>query len=145
MIKINNITYDYKNYLDLLLIGDEDINMINKYIDNCIIYGLFDNDLKSIIAIEEKGKVFEIKNFATYPNFQKKGYGSKLLKYIIENYKKNDTNIILGTGENPKTLNFYKSFGFEYFFTVDNFFKDNYDHEIIEEGIILKDMIYLKI
>lgn len=145
MIIIKDITPSYKDHMDLLLIGDENLEMIKRYIDRCIIYGLFEEDLKSIIAIEKIDENYEIKNFATYPKYQNKGYGSKLLKYIITKYKDDNTNLILGTGENPKTINFYKSFGFTYSHRIENFFKDNYKDEIIEEGIVLKDMIYLKL
>lgn len=145
MVNFKDISNNYMNYIDLLLIGDESLKMIKKYIDKSTVYGLFDNDLKSIIVIENIDKGYEIKNFATYPKYQKQGYGTKLLNYIIERYKTEDNNIFLGTGENPKTLNFYKSFGFEFSHIIKGFFTDNYENIIVEENIMLKDMIYLKL
>ena len=50
----------------------------------------------------------------------------------------------LGTGESPLTLPFYEKNGFVYSHRIPNFFTEHYDHPIIEEGIRLVDMVYLK-
>ena len=42
------------------------------------------------------------------------------------------------------TLNFYEKCGFEKSHIAKNFFIDNYDHPMYEEGQQLVDMIYLK-
>ncbi len=68
-----------------------------------------------------------------------------MIKYIIENYKDKCTTLLIGTGKNDKILSFYKKHGFIYSHTVKNFFVDNYDHTIIENGKQLIDMIYLKV
>jgi len=68
-----------------------------------------------------------------------------MMKYIIENYKNKCDLLLVGTGDNDKTLAFYKNRGFSYSHTVKDFFIDNYDHVMIEDGKQLKDMIYLKI
>jgi ribosomal protein S18 acetylase RimI-like enzyme len=52
--------------------------------------------------------------------------------------------LYVGAGENEKTLGFYKKNGFEYSHRVKDFFTDNYDHTIMEDGKVLRDMIYLK-
>lgn len=51
--------------------------------------------------------------------------------------------IILGTGETPSTLRFYKSCGYRVSHIVPDFFSDNYPYPIIEEGVRLRDMVYL--
>ena len=43
-----------------------------------------------------------------------------------------------------KTLNFYKKRGFIEYTRIRDFFIQNYPHPIIENGVQLKDMIYLK-
>ena len=64
---------------------------------------------------------------------------------IVSNkYKKDFKYLILGTGENPKTLDFYKKRGFKEYKIVKNFFTENYSHPIYENGVQLRDMIYLK-
>ena len=52
--------------------------------------------------------------------------------------------LLVGTGETPLTISFYKNCGFRESHRVKNFFIDNYDHPIFEDGIQLKDMIYLE-
>lgn len=52
--------------------------------------------------------------------------------------------MIVGTGDIPGVLAFYKSCGFEYSHCIKGFFTENYDHPIIDNGVLLKDMIYLK-
>jgi ribosomal protein S18 acetylase RimI-like enzyme len=52
--------------------------------------------------------------------------------------------MLVGTGEFPTILSFYESCGFEKSYRIKNFFIDNYDHPMFEEGIQLVDMVYLK-
>ena len=53
--------------------------------------------------------------------------------------------ILVGTGENENTLSFYIKNGFVYSHRVENYFVENYDHPVIENGRQLKDLIYLKL
>ena len=50
----------------------------------------------------------------------------------------------VGTGDSVKTVSFYESCGFSYSDSNPYFFTHIYDHLIIEEGKILKDMLYYK-
>lgn len=50
----------------------------------------------------------------------------------------------VGTGDSDKTLSFYKSCGFVKSHIVKDFFIDNYDHPMFEDGNQLVDMVYLK-
>lgn len=52
--------------------------------------------------------------------------------------------MIVGTGDVPGAIGFYRSCGFEYSHRIENFFTDHYDHPMVEEGVLLKDMVYLK-
>ena len=145
-MKIEEIVVNKTDDTELLLIGDENETMINKYLDKSHLYVLYDNNkLISLCAVMSlDNKTVEITNLATYPEFQNKGYASILLKFVFEKYKKNFRTIILGTGENEITLNFYKKFGFVEFSVIKNFFVDNYPSPIFENGRQLIDKIYLK-
>ena len=46
-------------------------------------------------------------------------------------------------GTDPSMVPFYEKFGFSPVYTVKDFFLDNYEAPIIENGIQLTDMIYL--
>ena len=77
-MQIKEISTNKTDYTDILLIGDEDEKMINKYIKQSTIFALYDNDtLTSICAVMEIDKeTVEIKNLATYTQYQNKGYAS---------------------------------------------------------------------
>jgi GNAT superfamily N-acetyltransferase len=144
-MKIEKINQNKNKSIDLLLLGDEQEDMINTYLDRGELFALYDNDLKTVsVVTKENEKIYEIKNIATYEKYQGKGYGSFMIRYIIEYYKHICNVLFVGTGDNDKTLRFYKNCGFEYSHTIDDFFIKNYDHTIFEDGKQLKGMIYLK-
>lgn len=68
----------------------------------------------------------------------------RLINYLVKHYAGKYTRMIVGTGDVASTVGFYKSCGFEYSHRIENFFTDNYDYQILEDGVLLKDMIYLK-
>lgn len=145
-MEIKTIIKNKEAFMDLLLLGDEQVNMVKKYLDRGELYTLYDNDLKTVCVVtQESENIFEIKNIATCEKDQRKGYGSYMIKYIIEKYKGKCNQLLVGTGEDDKILTYYKSFGFIYSHTIKDFFINNYDHEIFENGKQLRDMIYLKI
>jgi len=145
-MEIKKINDNKENFMDLLLLGDEQENMINKYLQRGELYALYDKDLKTVCVItKEDEDIYEIKNIATYEQFHGKGYGTIMIKFIIENYKNKCNKLLIGTGDNSRIISFYKNFGFEYSHTEKDFFIKNYDHEMIEDGKQLKDMVYMKI
>mgnify|MGYP000299415046 len=52
--------------------------------------------------------------------------------------------MLVGTGDTPSTLSFYEHCGFRISHRLKNFFTDNYDHPIYEDGKLLTDMVYLR-
>lgn len=143
-MKIFQVT-DNKKYLPLLLLADEQESMIEKYIDEVTMFVLDDGGIKGEISVADLGGgVAEIKSLAVLPEYQRRGYGRKLIDFVVREYAKNFTEIIVGTGDSPLTVPFYEKCGFKKFRTVKNFFTDNYDHPIIECGVKLVDMVYLR-
>ena len=141
-LKIEN---NKKRYIDLLLLGDEDEKMIDKYLERGEMYILDDNGIKAECVVTDEGsKILEIKNIAVSPKFQKQGYGKKLIEFITEKYSENFSVIQAGTGDSPLTISFYEKCGFRKSHIVKNFFIDNYKNPIYEEGVQLLDMIYLQ-
>ena len=145
-MEIKEIGENKFEFIDLLLIGDEEESMINRYLEQSTLFVLYDKGkLVSLCAvIKADFDIIEIKNLATYPQYRNKGYASALLDFVYDKYKNECKALILGTGENEKTLRFYKKRGFTEFGRVRNFFTDNYTHPIFENGKQLVDMIYLK-
>ena len=133
-----------KQYLPLLLIGDESEAMIDRYLDSGTLYVGFSNGkpIAVCVTLNLDPNTVEIKNLAVEAEYRRHGYGRRMLEYIESQHS--NKKIILGTGETPSTLRFYKSCGYSYSHRIPNFFTDNYPTPIIEEGVTLRDMIYLK-
>ena len=144
MVNIFQISNNKKQYLDLLLLADEQESMIDLYLNRGEMFVLEDSGVKAVCVVTDEGSgVCELKNIAVVPDAQRQGYGKTLINYLIRHYSGRYRKLIVGTGDVPSSLGFYGSCGFSYSHRVENFFTDNYDHPMIEDGILLKDMIYL--
>ena len=144
-MNIKEIKEDKKQYLDLLLLADEQENMIDRYLDKGTMYILEDNGVKAECVVLDVGDgVLEIKNIATVPQFQGKGYGKALIEFIVKKYRGKYSILQVGTGDSPSTIPFYEKCGFVRSHIVENFFIDNYDQPIYDNGVQLTDMVYLR-
>ena len=125
--------------------ADEEERMIDEYLDRGQMFVLDDEGIKAeCVVIQEGDNVIEIKNIAVYPKYQKKGYGRKLIEFV-ENKYKNDFDIIrVGTGDSKLTIPFYENCGFKRSYCIKEFFVNDYENPIYEDGIRLKDMVYLE-
>jgi len=144
-MKITKIEDNNKmNFMDLLLLADEELKMIEKYLYRGEMFALYDDDLKSVCVVtQESDDVCELKNIATYEKWHSKGYGSKLLNHIFSHYKGKYTTMLVGTGDIPWILQFYQKNGFRTSHRIKDFFTNNYNHPILEDGVQLVDMVYL--
>lgn len=143
-MEIKRICENKKLFLDLLLSADEQESMIDKYLERGELFALYDGDLKSICVVTQEGDdVCELKNIATYKKWHGYGYGSKLLNHIFPHYKGRFITMLVGTGDSPGILHFYQKNGFVISHRIKNFFTDNYDHPMFEDGVQLVDMVYL--
>lgn len=144
-MKFIEIAENKKQYLDLLLLADEQESMIDKYLDRGTMYALDDDGIKAVCVVtDEKNGILEIKNIAVRPDCQRKGYGKQLIRFIRNKYKDFFAILQVGTGDSPLTIPFYESCGFHKSHIVKNFFLNNYDHVIYEGGKQLVDMVYLQ-
>ena len=144
-MEIIQITNHKKQYLELLLLADEQESMIDRYLDRGDMFVLEDNGVKAVCVVTDEGNgVCELKNIAVNPGSQRQGYGKKLINHLLNNYAGKYTRMIVGTGDVPSSVRFYERCSFEPSHRIENFFTDNYDHPMIEDGILLKDMVYFK-
>ena len=140
---IRKITENKKQYLSLLLLADEQESMIDRYLDKGTMYVLDDDGIKAECVVTDEGNgILEIKNIATAPEYQGKGYAKKLIEYLVAEYKNTYATLQVGTSDSPLTIPFYEKCGFIRHHIIKNFFADNYDHPIFECGVQLVDMIY---
>ena len=88
---------DKINFLELLLLADEELKMLEKYLYRGEMFALYDENLKSVCVVtQESENVCELKNIATDEKWQGKGYGSKLLNHIFSHYKGKYTTMLVG-------------------------------------------------
>ena len=88
MMEIIEVAENKKQYLELLLLADEQEDMIDRYLDKGKMYVLDDNGIKCECVVTNEGNgVLEIKNIATVPEYQDKGYAKALIDFIIKKYK----------------------------------------------------------
>jgi len=140
---IRIIESNKKDFLDLLLLADEQEQMIDTYLERGELFALYDNGLKSIcIVTEEENGGYEIQNLATYEQFQGKGYGRRLVKHVCDYYKGKGLTILVGTGDVPWIVSFYERCGFVYSYRIKDFFLRKYDYPIFEAGVQLKDKVF---
>jgi len=134
---------------DILLLADESISAINKYVRRSRLYVYENKDeliaIYALLVVEDG--VIELKNIAVKEDFQRKGIGTLLIKdAIIRAQKEGFNTLLIGTGDGSEgQLRLYQKLGFVIYDKKVNFFVDNYPMPIFENGMLLKDMIMLKI
>ena len=137
-----------KRFLPLLLLADEQEDMIDRYLDRGTMYVLRDGDDDAVrcecIVTDEGDGILEIKNIATAPEFQGRGYARAMIEHVAQAYRGRFSTLQVGTGDSPLTGPFYERCGFARSHVVEGFFTEHYDHPIVEGGVQLVDMVYLR-
>ena len=134
-----------RDYMELLLLADEQEDMVEKYLDNGTMFVLEDNGIKAECVVTDEGNgILEIKNIAVVPECQGKGYGKALIAFIEDRYRNEYSLLQVGTGDSPLTIPFYQKCGFTEHHRIKDFFTNNYDRPIVECGIQLTDMVVLR-
>lgn len=144
-IEIRKITGNKRRFMPLLLLADEQESMIDRYLDRGAMYVLYDKEaVCECVVTDEGGGVLEIKNIATAPDYRGMGYGRRMVDFVVAEYRDRYSVLQVGTGDSPLTIPFYEKCGFVRSHIVKDFFIENYDHPIVEAGIQLIDMVYLR-
>ena len=108
-MKIVEVKENKKQYLDLLLLADEQEDMVDRYLDKGKMYVLDDIGAKCECVITDEGNgILEIKNIATVPEYQGKGYARALIEFVINNYRGKYSILQVGTGDSPLSIPFYE-------------------------------------
>lgn len=146
---IEEVSENKRQYLDLLLLADEQEDMIARYLERGRMYVMRDRSASGeaaavCVVTDEGGGVLEIKNLAVRQEFQRKGLGRKMIQFVEEKFGGRFSVLQAGTGDSPLTVPFYEACGFSRSHTVKDFFTDHYDHPIWEGGVLLRDMVYLR-
>ncbi|MFN8348653.1 MAG: GNAT family N-acetyltransferase [Spirosomataceae bacterium] len=148
-IVISTVAVNKEIPYDLLLLSDDTIEAINKNLHQGELFtAKIDNEIIGAFILKMIDKDFiEIKNIAVPENQQGKGIGTVLLENIIQiSIKRKFKNLVVGTCDLcKKEIKFYKKSGFEISGIRKNFFIDNYEAPIYENGEQIKDMVMLSI
>ena len=82
-MEIIEVMENKKNYIELLLLADEQEDMVDRYLERGKMYVLEDDGVKSECVVTDEGNgILEIKNLATVLRFQRKGYGKELILFL---------------------------------------------------------------
>ncbi|MBT3318879.1 MAG: GNAT family N-acetyltransferase [Clostridia bacterium] len=145
MNTIQKITADKYDYMDLLLIADPSEKAIAKYLGDSDLFVMFEADKPVCVAVVKKvsDNICEIKNIAVTK--MRRGYGSEMIDYICDYYKNNYEFMEVGTADTSiGNIRFYERNGFAVTHQIDNFFVDNYDEPIYENGVQCRHMVMLQ-
>ena len=143
-MEFRTISDSKRAFLPLLLLGDEQEDMVNRYLDRGTLWALYDGGLRAVCVVTEEGDGdFEIKNLAVAPESQRQGYGRAMVEHVVRRCRGWGKRLLVGTGDSPLTLPFYEACGFRECGRIEGFFVENYDHPIYEAGRRLTDMVLL--
>ena len=145
-MEVREFAGDRRELMDLFLLADEQEEMVRKYLNRGHVFVLEDSGeiIAECLVTDEGPGVLEIKNIAVKPHFQGKSYGKALIDFLVRMFSNDYSVLQVGTGDSPMTIPFYEKCGFVRHHVVKDFFIENYDHPIIEAGVQLRDMVYLR-
>lgn len=132
----------------MLLLADETVEAINRYIFDSDIYLLGNGELDiAVIVLYDKDDLeLEIKNMAVIEDFRSRGIGSILIDKAKEIALRNGYEILtVGTSDTGfQQIRFYEKNGFVKKGIRKDFFIENYPSPIFENGLQMRDMVILE-
>ena len=147
-LKYNIYKLDDKDPIpfELLLLADPSRNSIDDYLHRGICFICKTDEIVGVyVLIKTRPNTMELVNIAVKENMQGKGIGKELILHAISMAKKEGTKTLeIGTGNSSlQQLALYQKCGFRITGVDKDFFTRHYDEEIVENGIICRDMIRL--
>lgn len=135
--------------MPLLLLADPSEKNILKYLDHSDIYVALENEIMiGVYVLKNIGpSKVELMNIAVAESHQGMGVGKALVQHAIEAAKNSRMQSIeLGTGNSSiQQLALYQKCGFRMKEIVHDYFIEQYDEPIYENGIQCRDMVRLGI
>jgi len=132
--------------MELLLLADPSEDNIRSYLSGSKCF-VVSNDavvVGACVVQPRDADTYELMSIAVDPARQKSGYGTALLKWVIDYYRDAGARWLeVGTGTFGYQLAFYQRQGFRVTSIDRDFFVRNYPEPIFENGIQLFDMLRL--
>ena len=132
--------------MELLLLADPSEEKIRSYISGskCFVASMGAEVVGACVVQPLGSETHELMSIAVQPDYQQCGYGTALLKWVIDFYRNAGARQLeLGTGTFGYQLAFYQRQGFRVTRIDRDFFIKNYPEPIFEDGIQLFDMLRL--
>ncbi|MEH7459587.1 GNAT family N-acetyltransferase [Bacillus pseudomycoides] len=131
----------------LLLLADPSERQINSYLQRGLIYAMKEEEkvIGVYVLLQTRPRAMEIMNIAVLEELQGQGIGRQLLQHAIITAKEHHMHTLeVGTGNSSVSqLALYQKCGFRIFSIDFDYFSKHYEEEIIENGIVCRDMIRL--
>ncbi|RXT20681.1 GNAT family N-acetyltransferase [Lacticaseibacillus chiayiensis] len=148
MLKFQEVAPEARiQYLDLLLVGDEDPAMLRRYLSTGTLFAALDDHVPigvaMVVRVDEQ--TVELKNLAVTPTRRRQGIASGLLQHVSLVYATQQyQEILVGTGDADfDNLRFYMRRGFRLDSIRKHFF-DQYSQPVYADGLKLQDMLVLR-
>lgn len=133
--------------MDLLLLADPSRKIIEAYLTRaeCFVMENQNQLIGTYVLLPTRPETIELVNIAVQENFQNKGIGKQLIRHALERAKEQGFQTIeVGTGNSSMSqLAFYQKCGFRITGVDKDFFVEHYEEELMENGILCRDMIRL--
>jgi ribosomal protein S18 acetylase RimI-like enzyme len=132
--------------MELLLLADPSEDKIRSYISasKCFVASSGAVVVGACVVQPRGAGTHELMSIAVHPAHQKSGYGTALLKWVIDFFRNSGARQLeVGTGTFGYQLAFYQRQGFRVTSIDHDFFINNYHEPIFEDGIQLFDMLRL--
>jgi ribosomal protein S18 acetylase RimI-like enzyme len=149
-LQVLKLTANEPMPFDLLLLADETVEAIVKYLYSSEVYVVttLNKEILAVLVLYPLSDIeIEIKNIAVRDNLQRKGIGSYLLNYAVNTAQRSGyRQLWVGTPSiAAKEIVFFEKNGFKIAGLKKRFFIENYPEPIMEDGLLLEDMVMLKI
>jgi ribosomal protein S18 acetylase RimI-like enzyme len=132
---------------ELLLMADPSRELVEEYvaIGDCRVAEIKGKVIGVYVLIKLNAYTSEIINIAVNEEIQGQGIGKKLIRDAIQTAQELGCKTIeIGTGNSSiGQLLLYQKCGFRITDVIEDFFVDNYDEEIFENGLQCRDMVRL--
>ena len=138
------------HHFSLLLSADPSKKIVTDYLKRglCFEKRTYSNELIGVLVLlPTRPETIEIVNIAIDERYQNQRFGQELLEFAIDFSKKEKyRSIEIGTGSTSfGQLYLYQKCGFRMISIDTDFFTHHYDTEIIENRLVLKDMVRLRL
>lgn len=132
--------------MGLLLLADPSEDKVRSYLpkSKCFVASNGGVVVGACVVRPLGAGAYELMSIAIQPSHQKSGYGTALLKWVIDFFRNlGARQLEVGTGTFGYQLAFYQRHGFRVTAIDRDFFVNNYPEPIFEGGIQLFDMLRL--